>query len=356
MAANAQPLLSFERGNTVLFNPDNNDIVLRSANVGRVRLELYAAPSVTAENQVQTARLARSITENGLLARMVDGQKPVWQSDFILSNEQESITQPVPVIVAAGALHWGDYVLKATAGDVSVVQWFSMAPFVIVNDKKEVGDVTSVVVDTTGKNAMANAVIVALNNKGEIIGGARTDDNGVAKWQVPAETVALRAERDMPNEQRAHAFLSLVTTAAVTETPADTKGALKITPDFEGGVATSGATANFTISRKGGSVPLPLTYQLVQESTRYEWVHDADNNWKYKTITVPSVVQGGSIKAAPKGVATLALPVGEGRYRLNITSGNARGTFLFTAGWWRNVDTPSFNCTLADNKPVCVAP
>ncbi|MGE3769352.1 MAG: hypothetical protein AB7G06_00160 [Bdellovibrionales bacterium] len=344
----AEPQLSFERGDTVLFNPPEDAIMLRSANIDRVRLRLYRLPDPTAENKLLTARLIRSVTENGLLKRAIAENAPVWQSDFILPNDEgESATQIIPLMTATGPLAAGDYILQAAlvspadggVDPLQVTQWFSVAPIVMAAQKLDEQNIFTVVVDAATALPVPSAVVVALNAVGEIIGGTRADESGAAIWELPPDAIALRGEMEVEGGVRLHTFLPL--TGLDTKATRQKSNGIVVKPGF-GTAAPAGATAHFSIQVlvEGQPQPASIRYSFVQESYSFDWAYDDKGNWQYRTRSSPAVLQSGLLITDGSIPADLALPVGEGRYKLELSTADQRTTYDFTAGWWRGIETP----------------
>jgi uncharacterized protein YfaS (alpha-2-macroglobulin family) len=332
-------LLAFDRGDIVLTNPQADDITIRSAGVDRVRLQLWKLPDDKAENQIASARAVRSITENGLLARAMATKYPRWQADFVLPAAAQAATQVVPLLTATGPLPTGDYVVVARTTDGgAVAQWFSISGIAISAQVLGDGKIRTIVTNIVGGAPAPDAVVVALNDKGEVIGGARADSAGVAVWDIPAGAVLLRAESG-DADQRQHRFLSLLPPDGIAD--AAQKNNIIIRPAFAANGVAAGATASFDLSVLGDDgAPMSafLRYEFAQESYRFEWEAGADNNWDYRTIAAPTVLQTGGVRVQADQPAILALPVGEGRYRLAVSNGSDRAEYRLTAGWWRMLD------------------
>lgn len=343
------PQLSFEQGNTVILNPSVSSITLRSVAVKSVRLQLFKVPDETAENQITTARIAQSISENGLLARVIENRTPQWQADFILPNDANTVTQGVPLMAAAGQLAGGDYVLVAKTGTLRVVQWFSISSIKLVHNVIASGEAQSVIVDANTHIPVSNAVVLALNDKGEVIGGARAGDNGMAQWVVPADAVALRAERD-GGDVRPHVFLPILIKNEINDKK-NKPQKLTIEPNFVNAVTPAGTTATFKLKLKDGA-EYTINYVFAQEQMRYEWKRAADGFWQYRTISMPSPLQRGAVMTDNKGEATVALPVGEGRYRLSASAAGVKSIVVFTAGWWRSFPSQTVTCEQQQDRVV----
>ncbi|WP_309083058.1 alpha-2-macroglobulin family protein [Chelativorans sp.] len=109
-------------------------------------------------------------------------------------------------------------------------------------------------------------------------------------------------------------------------------------PEFSGQVP-EGGTAGFrviAVDPAGNRIAMPgLKWSLLKVERDYQW-YRSDGAWNYEPITRTSLVQNGTIAAAPDSEPQLSLPVGWGRYLLEVESpdGAAVSSVEFDAGWY----------------------
>lgn len=114
---------------------------------------------------------------------------------------------------------------------------------------------------------------------------------------------------------------------------------LGIKPLFSDDQAQEGSPAEFevlAVGRDGKTkAQSNLSYRLVREDWDYVWYY-RDNRWDYDYVVRDAESSTGAVTVAADQPAKLSLPVGWGRYRLEVfdpASGTA-SSVRFYAGWW----------------------
>ncbi|HWC94841.1 MAG TPA: alpha-2-macroglobulin, partial [Pseudolabrys sp.] len=131
-----------------------------------------------------------------------------------------------------------------------------------------------------------------------------------------------------------------------------------VKPAFNGRALADGANADFdvvmvapdgkTVAAKG------LRYELLRVETSYQW-YRANGQWNYEPVKRTQRVANGTLDADADKPAHLSLPVNWGRYRLEVTTGDANGaitSLTFDAGFYAesSADTPDL-LEIALDKP-----
>ena len=114
-----------------------------------------------------------------------------------------------------------------------------------------------------------------------------------------------------------------------------------IRPDFAGAEVQENATAGFrviAVSPDGARKALPgARWTLTKIERNYQWYRSNDA-WNYEAIESESRVADGPLDiTADSDPAALSLPVGWGRYRLDVESDDPSrpvASFAFNAGWF----------------------
>ncbi|HVV80626.1 MAG TPA: alpha-2-macroglobulin [Pseudolabrys sp.] len=121
-----------------------------------------------------------------------------------------------------------------------------------------------------------------------------------------------------------------------------------IKPNFSGRSLADGANASFDVvqiapddkplARKG------LRYELLRIETRYQWYRQ-NGSWEFEPIKTTSRVADGTFDYSGDTPAKLSLPVRWGRYRIEVSTGEADGpltSLQFDAGFYAesSADTP----------------
>ena len=112
-----------------------------------------------------------------------------------------------------------------------------------------------------------------------------------------------------------------------------------VKPAFNGRALADGANADFdvvmvapdgkTVAAKG------LRYELLRVETSYQW-YRANGQWNYEPVKRTQRVANGTLDADADKPAHLSLPVNWGRYRLEVSTGDANGavtSLTFDAGY-----------------------
>ena len=87
-----------------------------------------------------------------------------------------------------------------------------------------------------------------------------------------------------------------------------------------------------------------LKYQLLKVETRYQWYRQS-GSWEYEPVKSTKLVGDGRVDVAADRPARLSIPVNWGRYRLEVSTGDANGpltSLQFDAGFYAELaaDTP----------------
>lgn len=115
------------------------------------------------------------------------------------------------------------------------------------------------------------------------------------------------------------------------------------------------------IALDGKGQPQPkgqLTYRLVREEIDYQWFQK-NGNWNYERIVRDQEEKRGQLSWEQAGPAALALPAGQGSYRLELLAGDSaalRTSFRFTAGeqLFGQSDTPDSIKVMLDRQRYTV--
>src|SRR5690606_15628585 len=121
-----------------------------------------------------------------------------------------------------------------------------------------------------------------------------------------------------------------------------------IKPLFSGHALGDGAMATFDVlmvapdgtrmARKG------LRYELLKIESRYQWYRQ-DGRWEYEPVKSTTRIADGSVDVTADDPVRIAVPVRWGRYRLEVSTGEADGPITavtFDAGFYAeaSTDTP----------------
>jgi alpha-2-macroglobulin len=186
-----------------------------------------------------------------------------------------------------------------------------------------------------------------------------TDAEGKARFKLalaklPATSRPLQAEVTVrmaePGGRAVERKLALPVTPAAPM--------IGVKPLFSGRALGEGETATFDVTlvstdgkmlaRRG------LRYELVKVEQRYTW-YRRDNRWEYEPVKSTRRVADGTVDVAADRPGRIAAPVAWGRYRLEVTSGDASGpvtSVAFDAGFYAeaSADTPDV-LEIALDKP-----
>jgi uncharacterized protein YfaS (alpha-2-macroglobulin family) len=83
-----------------------------------------------------------------------------------------------------------------------------------------------------------------------------------------------------------------------------------------------------------------LAWELVREDYDYVWF-ERYGQWDYDTVVLDNRLQAGELAVDAEGRGHVAVPVGSGRYRLEVydQGTSAATSYRFTAGWWATAGT-----------------
>jgi alpha-2-macroglobulin len=177
----------------------------------------------------------------------------------------------------------------------------------------------------------------------------KTDAQGKASFKVnvdklPASTHPLHAQIRVRMAESGGRAVERQLTLPVTANG----NMIGIKPLFSGRSLADGASAAFdvvalapdgtTVAQKG------LKYELLRIETHYQF-YRRDGRWNYEPVKATKRVADGVVDIAPDQPAHISLPVTFGRYRLEVSTGNAAGpvtSIAFDAGFYveANADTP----------------
>ncbi|PDT83780.1 alpha-2-macroglobulin family protein [Sinorhizobium sp. BJ1] len=111
-----------------------------------------------------------------------------------------------------------------------------------------------------------------------------------------------------------------------------------IKPEFSGDLAENsvGKFHVIAVDANGSKVAMPgLFWKLISVERNYQWYRDG-SAWKYEPVISTKQVANGTVDVTEDGAA-IAVPVGWGRYRLEIETAAADGptsSVEFDAGWY----------------------
>jgi hypothetical protein len=183
----------------------------------------------------------------------------------------------------------------------------------------------------------------------ELTGLPTTDDKGKAKVEitldkVPDTTRLLEARIIIGMaESGGRAVERKLTLPIAPQAPM-----IGVKPAFNGRSLADGANADFDIvmvSPDGKTVEAKgLKYELLRVETSYQWYRE-NGQWNYEPVKRTQRVANGTVDAAADKPGHLSLPVNWGRYRLEVTTGDANGpvtSLIFDAGFYAEAkaDTP----------------
>ncbi|WP_042775195.1 alpha-2-macroglobulin family protein [Sinorhizobium fredii] len=111
-----------------------------------------------------------------------------------------------------------------------------------------------------------------------------------------------------------------------------------IKPEFSGDLAENsvGKFHVIAVDADGAKVSMPgLFWKLISVERNYQWYRDG-SAWKYEPVISTKQVANGTVDVTENG-AQIAVPVGWGRYRLEVETAAADGptsSVEFDAGWY----------------------
>ena len=174
-----------------------------------------------------------------------------------------------------------------------------------------------------------------------------TDASGKATFEVALDSVPdtsrpLEAQVAITMSESGGRGVERKLTLPVTPSAA----MIGVKPAFSGRSLDDGANADFdvimvapdgkTLAQKG------LRYELLKIETSYQWYRQ-NGQWQFEPVKRTSRVTNGTLDVAADRPARLSLPVKWGRYRLEVSNGDATVTSLsFDAGFYAesSTDTP----------------
>ncbi len=132
-----------------------------------------------------------------------------------------------------------------------------------------------------------------------------------------------------------------------------------IKPLFDANTVAEGEPAAFKVvhldSDSRPSDVQGLNWTLYRLDTTWQW-YSQHGNWSYEAVTMTRKVANGTIDAQASGAKRLAMPVGYGRYQLEVTAPGINApatTTLFNAGWYvsgDSADSPEILDVALDKK------
>jgi uncharacterized protein YfaS (alpha-2-macroglobulin family) len=186
-----------------------------------------------------------------------------------------------------------------------------------------------------------------------------TDDKGkatikVALDKVPESTQPLEAQVTVRMAEAGGRAVERKLTLPVRPAAA----MIGIKPLFSGRSLDQGGTAGFDVvlaAPDGRQLNRKkLHYELLRVEHRYQW-YRKDGSWQYEPIKSTRRVADGDVDVAADKPGRISFPVEWGRYRLEVSTGEADGpisSLAFTAGWYAeaSADTPDM-LEIALDKP-----
>jgi uncharacterized protein YfaS (alpha-2-macroglobulin family) len=189
-----------------------------------------------------------------------------------------------------------------------------------------------------------------------------TDANGKARFAVtlekqPEATRPLEAQVVLRmTEPGGRAVERKLTLPVIADGPM-----IGVKPLFSGRSLGEGDSASFDVvfaSPDGTSLARNgLRYELLKVETKYQW-YRRDGMWDFEPVKTTKRVADGPIDVAADRPARISVPVGWGRYRLEVSTADRNGPLTsvgFDAGWYAeaSADTPDL-LEIALDKPEYV--
>jgi alpha-2-macroglobulin len=186
-----------------------------------------------------------------------------------------------------------------------------------------------------------------------------TDANGKARFAVtlekqPEATRPLEAQVVLRmTEPGGRAVERKLTLPVIADGPM-----IGVKPLFSGRSLGEGDSASFDVvfaSPDGTSLARNgLRYELLKVETKYQW-YRRDGMWDFEPVKTTKRVADGQIDVAADRPARISVPVGWGRYRLEVSTADRNGPLTsvgFDAGWYAeaSADTPDL-LEIALDKP-----
>ena len=186
-----------------------------------------------------------------------------------------------------------------------------------------------------------------------------TDASGKATFPVklnsaPVSSRALEAQITVSMAESGGRTVERKLTLPVTPDAA----MIGVKPMFSGRSLADGANADFDVlmvAADGKALAKSgLRYELLKVDTSFQWYRQS-GQWEYEPVKRTERVTSGTVDAVADKPARLSLPVKWGRYRLEVSTGEANGpitSLSFDAGFYAesNADTPDL-LEVALDKP-----
>ena len=188
----------------------------------------------------------------------------------------------------------------------------------------------------------------------------QTDAQGKARFNValgdiPDSTKPLQATITVRmNETGGRAVERTLSLPIASATPM-----IGIKPLFNGKSLADGDTASFDIVMVGPDgktlAARGLRYQLLKVESQYQYYKDQDGIWQFEAVKSTRQVNNGQLDVTADQPGRVSVPVGWGRYRLEISTADPTGPTTsvgFDAGWYADAatDTPDL-LEIALDKP-----
>jgi alpha-2-macroglobulin len=189
-----------------------------------------------------------------------------------------------------------------------------------------------------------------------------TDANGKARFAVtlekqPEATRPLEAQVVLRmTEPGGRAVERKLTLPVIADGPM-----IGVKPLFSGRSLGEGDSASFDVvfaSPDGTSLARNgLRYEMLKVETKYQW-YRRDGMWDFEPVKTTKRVADGQIDVAADRPARISVPVGWGRYRLEVSTADRNGPLTsvgFDVGWYAeaSADTPDL-LEIALDKPEYV--
>jgi uncharacterized protein YfaS (alpha-2-macroglobulin family) len=186
-----------------------------------------------------------------------------------------------------------------------------------------------------------------------------TDENGKAQFSVtldkqPATTSPLEAQVIVRlAEPGGRAVERKLTLPVIPDGPM-----IGVKPLFSGRSLGEGESATFDVvvaAPDGAALARSgLRYELLKVDTKYQW-YRRDGTWEFEPVKSTRRVADGQVDVAADKPARISVPVGFGRYRLEVSSSERNGPWTsvgFDAGWYAeaSAETPDL-LEIALDKP-----
>ena len=251
------------------------------------------------------------------------------RTDFTLTPAQDTVAlaQPLPVKVE------GRYLYGAPAAGLS------LEGEVVVRTKRErAGHAGYLFGLASERDGAAQRFplegMTPLNDSGETTFDMRLEGTKASTRPRTAELVVRMRETSGRTVERK---------TAVDIAAEDTM--IGVRPHFDGGQIGENSMAGFdviAVAPDGETTALQgARWSLVKIERNYQW-YRTSSYWRYEAIDLEKKVADGVIDVPADGPAKLSVPVGWGRYRLQVETASASGpatSVIFNAGWF--VETKS---------------